>query len=126
MATTDGQPDCKVATTEIVQRWTGGGGRLSLLTMGDGWLKTGAEAFSDAGVGQRKATGTKGSSGPAAPAIDPGDGDSADGKHVAHLFDQKTFDRRFATVPEPPLFFFDYCAANQEIKMISSPGLNPI
>ncbi|KAJ8649446.1 hypothetical protein MRB53_002469 [Persea americana] len=48
--------------------------------MGDGRLKTGAVAFSDAGVGRRKATGTEGGSGPAAPAIDPGDGDGADGK----------------------------------------------
>ena len=33
---------------------------------------------------------------------------------------QIAFDRRSATVLEPS-FFCDYCAANQEIKMISSP-----
>ncbi|KAJ8623292.1 hypothetical protein MRB53_031821 [Persea americana] len=43
--------------------------------MGDERRKTGAEAFSDAGVGRRKATRTEGGSGPAIPAIDPGDGD---------------------------------------------------
>ncbi|KAJ8644539.1 hypothetical protein MRB53_006287 [Persea americana] len=42
--------------------------------------KTGAKAFSDAGDGRRNATGTEGGSGPAAPAIDPRDGDGADGK----------------------------------------------
>ena len=62
------------------------------MTMGDGRRKTGAVAFSDAGVGRHKATGTEGGSGPAAPAIDHGDGDGADGKRVAHLFDQKTSD----------------------------------
>ncbi|KAJ8618094.1 hypothetical protein MRB53_014280 [Persea americana] len=39
--------------------------------------KTGAKAFSDAGDGRRNATGTEGDSGPAAPAIDPRDGDVA-------------------------------------------------
>ncbi|KAJ8617888.1 hypothetical protein MRB53_014074 [Persea americana] len=41
--------------------------------------KTGAKAFSDAGDGRRTATGTEGGSGPAVPAIDPRDGDGADG-----------------------------------------------
>ncbi|KAJ8640141.1 hypothetical protein MRB53_016835 [Persea americana] len=59
------------SATAIVQRWTGGGGRLSLLTMGDRRRKMGAVAFSDAGVGWSKATGTEGGSGLTAPAIDP-------------------------------------------------------
>ncbi|KAJ8646162.1 hypothetical protein MRB53_007910 [Persea americana] len=42
--------------------------------------KTAAKAFSDAGDGRRTATGTEGGSGPAVPAIDPRDGDGADGK----------------------------------------------